>query len=64
MMDHIVELELIDLPGVELGEARPHVLEQCPQLRLVIGSDKFPCGTTISVPGGAMLGVPGLGHEP
>jgi hypothetical protein len=46
-MNQLVEVELVDLGGVELSEASPHVLEQRSQLRLVIGRHQFPCSSTI-----------------
>jgi hypothetical protein len=39
--DQIIELELVDLTGVELTEADPDVLEQDPQLLLVVGANRF-----------------------
>jgi hypothetical protein len=42
-VDEIVELELVELAGIEPVEALPHVLEQHPQLILVIGADGFTC---------------------
>ena len=40
-MDQVVELELVDLADVKLGEPGPHVLEKLSQLRLVIGGDQL-----------------------
>jgi hypothetical protein len=40
-VNEVVELELIDLAGVELGKARANVLEEDPELFLVIGRDRF-----------------------
>ena len=40
-MDHIVKFELVDLAGIEPGEAVTYVLEQPAQLFPVIGADEF-----------------------
>jgi hypothetical protein len=39
VVDEIIELEGIDLAGVETSKAVPHELEQQPQLLLVVGAD-------------------------
>jgi hypothetical protein len=48
-MNHLVELELIDLTGIELGEASAHLFEQRPQLTLVVGSDELSRGTPLGL---------------
>ena len=48
-MNQVIQVELVDLAGVELGEAGAYVLEQCSQLRLLIGGDELPRGTTIGL---------------
>jgi hypothetical protein len=39
-VDQVVELERVDLAAVKPGEAVAHVLEQVPQLLLVVGADQ------------------------
>ena len=43
-MDDVVELELVDRAVVELSEAVANMLEQRPQLNLVIGTDQLSSG--------------------
>lgn len=37
-VDEVIEFELIDLAGVELGEAAADVLKECSQLLLLVGA--------------------------
>ena len=46
-MDEVVELELVDRAGVEVGEAIANVLKQRPQLGLVVGGDQLSNGLTV-----------------
>jgi hypothetical protein len=48
-MDHVVELELVDIAGVEPCEAGSHVLEELAQLRSVVRGDRLACGTALSL---------------
>ena len=48
-MDRVVQVELVDVAGVKLGEADTYVLEQCPQMLLVIVGDQLACGTSIGL---------------
>ena len=41
MMNHVVQFELIDLAGLELGEAGTHTLKQHSQLILVVRGDQL-----------------------
>ena len=41
MVDQIVQLEGIDLAGVEANESFAHVFEQHSQLLLVVGADRL-----------------------
>jgi hypothetical protein len=40
-MNQVVEVKLVDLTGIQLGEAVADVLQQRPQLLLVVGADEF-----------------------
>jgi hypothetical protein len=48
-MNQGVQVELIDLAGVELGEPDPHVFEQRSQLALVVGGDQLSGAATIGL---------------
>ena len=48
-MNHVVHLELIDLAGIELGEAGAHTLEERSQLASVVRGDQLSGGTTIGL---------------
>jgi hypothetical protein len=48
-MNQTVQVELVDLPRVELEESGTHVFEQCSQLALVISGDQLSRGTTIGL---------------
>ena len=41
MLNHLVQVELIDLAGLELGEAGTHALKQYSQLILVVRGDQL-----------------------
>jgi hypothetical protein len=41
-MNQVVEVELVDLTGIQLREAVAHVLQQRPELFLVVGAYEFP----------------------
>lgn len=58
-MDQIVELELIDLAGVELTEPVPHVLQQTPKLLLVIGRHRRACRPALRL----VVRIRPLGHH-
>jgi hypothetical protein len=49
MVNHVIQVELIDVAGIELVEAGADVLEQRSQLALVIGGDPLRCCTTLGV---------------
>jgi hypothetical protein len=48
-MNQVVQVELVDLAGVELGEPGSRGFEQASQLALVVGGDQPPRGTTIGL---------------
>jgi hypothetical protein len=49
VMNQVVQVELVDLAGLELGEPGSHVFEQGSQLALVVCGDQLPRGTTIGL---------------
>jgi hypothetical protein len=51
-VDQLVELERVDLAAVKPGEALAHMLEQAPQLLVVVGADQLTSrATPRSLPG-------------
>jgi hypothetical protein len=48
-MNHVVDLELIDLAGIELGEAGPHPPEERSYLVSMVRGDQLSGGTTIGL---------------
>src|SRR5205814_1596886 len=48
-VDQVVELELVDLASIELGESVPDVFEERAELGLVVGGDQFSRGTTFGL---------------
>jgi hypothetical protein len=62
MMDQVIQLELIDAPGVEPNKTSSHVLEQCPQLSPMVRGDQRSRGATIGVVRRTPLRIIGLGH--
>ncbi len=61
-MNQVVQVEPIDLGGIELGEPGADVLEQCSQLALVIGDNQLPRGRTMGLIPGTTLRVAGPDH--
>jgi hypothetical protein len=49
MVNQVIEIKLVDLAGVETDEAGTHVLQQAPQLLLVIGADQLSRCLTLSL---------------
>ena len=50
MLNHLVQVELIDLAGLELGEAGTHTLKQYSQLILVVRGDQLSGGAALHDP--------------
>ncbi|HWH35461.1 MAG TPA: hypothetical protein VNT56_09120 [Acidimicrobiales bacterium] len=54
-MDEVIEFDLIDLAGVELGEAVADVLKECSELLLVVGIENrarlAPLRLSLEAPG-------------
>jgi hypothetical protein len=61
-MDHIVELEGVDLAGIQTSETVPNPLEQQPELLLVIGSDGTPRSASLRSLPGLLTLTAGLAH--
>jgi len=61
-VDQLVQLEHVDLAGLQASEAGPYSFEQQAQLLLVICSDRLPCRASLSSLRLLTL-VAGLGHR-
>ena len=48
-MNHVVQVELIDLAGIELGEGGTHALKQYSQLIFVVRADQLTRGAPIGL---------------
>lgn len=66
MVDEAVEVEFVDVAGVELGEPGAHAVEKSSQLRLVVCRDQFLCCAALRLLAGQIPSVPGpgLGVDP
>ena len=62
-MNHVVQVELIDLAGLEFGEAGTHALKQYSQLILVVRGDQLSRGAAIGLLRRTMLRVASAGHK-